>query len=331
LVITDATRQLFQQYEQLRQAHMPDSSEFPPAADDETVSDAVIAARVQSVCDAAMRIHSYRCIEERRFMEPRVALHPLYWALTAQDPPAELNVAGGQLPPTLAALPVDQRRLLDVGCCFGTDLRALLVAGFQPPNVLGVDVQPTFIDLGLDRLFVDRPLLADRFAVADFLEPTCADRTPALRQFMAEGGVHVAYAGSVFHLLNESDCVRLAQALFAVLESGGVAFGRTVGLTKEGGQAAEALRAQTIWKQETAAASSSTPVAPSGDLRFLHTAASLRALLESVGFTDVTVSEGEVDMKQDSSASPLSSFRSRRGRMPGQSAMLHFTAVKPEV
>jgi hypothetical protein len=142
--------------------------------------------------------------------------------------------------------------------------------------------------------------------------------------------VHVAYAGSVFHLLNESDCERLAHALFAVLESGGVAFGRTVGLTKEGGQAAEALRAQTAWKQAAA------PIAPSGDLRFLHTASSLRALLESVGFTDVTVNEGAVDMKQtpDSPppvASPLSSFRVRRGRMSGQSAMLHFTAVKPEV
>jgi len=360
LVLTDATRNLFQQYESLRVAALAPGSAVA------LVSDEVIARRVWAVSEAALKVHSYRCIEERRFMEPRIALHPLFWELTKQEPPVGTSLRGGTLPAAIAALPVHQRRLLDVGCCFGTDLRSLLVADFQPHNVLGLDIQSTFIDLGLDHLFLDRALLQSRFVTADFLDPASVANEPTLSRFLrVEGGAHILYAGSVFHLLNEQDCLRMAQAMFDALVEGGVAFGRTVGLTAEGGVLAEKIRKERRGQEQkeqreqqeqaqqqpspSASDEASSSAAPSStgskkhDLRFLHTAASLTALLESVGFTSVVVTEGPTDMNL--SRAPLAPTavlhcdagagnkrNSHKGFMaPGLSAMLSFTAVKPEI
>ena len=45
-------------------------------------------------------------------------------------------------------------RLLDVGCCFGTELRSFLAEGASIDNVLAIDVEQRFIDLGF-RLYGD--------------------------------------------------------------------------------------------------------------------------------------------------------------------------------
>jgi len=169
----------------------------------------------------------------------------------------------------------------------------------------------------LDTLFLDRPLLSDRFCVGDVLEPECVDKVPALKKFVtSSGGVHVAYVGAVFHLLNERDCVRLAQALFRLLTPGGVTFGRTVGLASV---------------QDAAALADAAAAPPTQ--RFLHSPASMTALLESVGFTSVQIHEEGHDnsARRGTRERSTARFRSAHGDLPGGNlAHLGFFAVKPD-
>ena len=79
------------------------------------------------------------------------------------------------------------------------------------------------------------------------------------------------YCGSVFHLLDEAKCKKLARNAAKLLatstegEQKKVFFGKTVGSKLD----------SPLWKAE--------------QLRYLHTKETLRALLEEVGLHDVTI------------------------------------------
>ena len=59
----------------------------------------------------------------------------------------------------------DAAYLLDLGCCFGQDLRKLVVDGVSPAHVAGLDVGAEFYSLGR-RLFRDDVALGDRPALS---------------------------------------------------------------------------------------------------------------------------------------------------------------------
>ena len=56
--------------------------------------------------------------------------------------------------------------LLDLGCCFGQDLRQLVADGAPSENIYGLDIEGPLIDLGFD-LFVDCEELRATFIVGD--------------------------------------------------------------------------------------------------------------------------------------------------------------------
>ena len=72
--------------------------------------------------------------------------------------------------------------LLDLGCCFGQDLRRLVADGAPSRNLCGMDCNATFIDLGYD-LFLDRETFEATFVVSDFLNdaiPPCSNQDAQL-------------------------------------------------------------------------------------------------------------------------------------------------------
>jgi len=87
----------------------------------------------------------------------------------------------------------------------------------------------------------------------------------------------IVYCGSVFHLLNEANCKKLARNCFSLLGTTDpstspsnykkVFFGRTMGTSKE----------------------EPFTIESAGD-RFMHSKASLKALFEAAGFQDVNIS-----------------------------------------
>jgi hypothetical protein len=78
------------------------------------------------------------------------------------------------------------------------------------------------------------------------------------------------WTGLVLHVLSEAGVESLVRSVFAMLRPGGTYFGTCAG-----------SESPTVWQPEFAGRSPG----------FLHTGASLKALLESIGYEDVVVHE----------------------------------------
>lgn len=88
----------------------------------------------------------YPCIGVFRFLDFPACLSPVYLEVLER-------VRAGET-------------FLDLGCCFGQDIRKLIYDGAPSDNIVGVDTEPGFIDLG-DELFGDRETLQARFYTGD--------------------------------------------------------------------------------------------------------------------------------------------------------------------
>ncbi|KAJ7473476.1 hypothetical protein FB451DRAFT_1339433 [Mycena latifolia] len=117
--------------------------------------------------------------------------------------------------------------LLDIGCCFGTDVRKAASDGFPVQNILASDLRPDFWTLGHD-LFRSTPdtcpvafLAGDAFDKA-FIEPappaTSPPQVPApplaslTRLTQLRGHVAAIHVSAVFHLFSEPQQLQLARA-----------------------------------------------------------------------------------------------------------------------
>lgn len=118
--------------------------------------------------------------------------------------------------------------LLDLGCCFGQELRRLIVDGAPADNLYGVDLRPEFFDLGYD-LFLDRENCKIKFIAADvFSQP---EKLMAL-----SGQISIVYAGAFFHLFDRPQQLHVARLITQLLkpEAGSMLLGRQVGSVKPG-------------------------------------------------------------------------------------------------
>ena len=92
---------------------------------------------------------------------------------------------------------------LDLGCCFGQDIRKLVHDGAPSENILGVDTESRFLELGYE-LFGDREKLKARFYTQDVFDES----------FLAEwrSKIDIIFLGSFLHLFSfEQQKVVIAQ------------------------------------------------------------------------------------------------------------------------
>lgn len=184
-------------------------------------------------------------------MNLSLSRHPQY--------PAVLSILRGESkvhslssPPSPSSQPP---QLLDIGCCLGQDLRKLVFDGIPSSQLIGLDLQKGFIELGYE-LFRDRGRFDARFCVADMLtseakealaatstldpqaqntekeserEPTASDALLPLSSLRTR--FSVVAANSFFHLFNYADqltiAVRVAQLMRPV--PGVLILGRQMG------------------------------------------------------------------------------------------------------
>ncbi|KAG2206523.1 hypothetical protein INT47_008540 [Mucor saturninus] len=100
---------------------------------------------------------------------------------------------------------------LDIGCCTGTDLRKLLLDGYPANFLVGLDIEPTYIDCGY-ALFRDKDHCPIQFIVGDVSLLTTQ--------------MSMIHAGSVFHLFSDIHMVRdFLRKLTRVLKPGGIMAG----------------------------------------------------------------------------------------------------------
>ncbi|KAK6220778.1 hypothetical protein LQW54_001970 [Pestalotiopsis sp. IQ-011] len=149
----------------------------------------------------------YPCIGLYRFTILTLHTHPLYEKIVER-----LKAPGATY--------------LDVGCCFGQELRQLVLDGLPPENLIGIDIAGALIEHGYE-LFLDRQL-ESRFGVIDVFkgpdQPMWAE--------IEERGVDVLYCSAFFHLFPLQDQVAAAKLIARLVKKDGVLVGRQIGSTE---------------------------------------------------------------------------------------------------
>ncbi|KKY26347.1 putative methyltransferase domain-containing protein [Diplodia seriata] len=159
-------------------------------------------------------VFPYPCIGAFRFLDLAMYKEPYY-------PEVLSRVKNGD-------------KLLDLGCCFGQELRKLAHDGAPPSSLYGSDLRPAFLTLG-HALFLDEAKLptSPHFIAADILaDPFSA--SPLHRQLA--GTVSVVHASAFFHLFSRDDQLRAAEAVVALLkpEPGVAVVGAQIGTPTPG-------------------------------------------------------------------------------------------------
>ncbi|KAI4159497.1 MAG: hypothetical protein LQ342_006576 [Letrouitia transgressa] len=203
--IPDSARQLLEQY-----------SKIPP--DD-------VEAHVYKIKDRGFSIRPYPCIGHLRFLALSLSLHPRY-------PDVLQRVKEGQ-------------SFLELGTCFGQELRKLVFDGAPSNNLYGVELVSDFVDLGYE-LFLDKKALQVTFLQADIMQQ------PQLGRPELEGQLDVIYASSFFHLFTREEQYELAKTVVSLLrpKKGSLLLGRQMGTVKPGNYPLRKLEERELWRHD---------------------------------------------------------------------------------
>jgi SAM-dependent methyltransferase len=184
------------------------------------ISERTIAKQLQR--DEAWEVWPFPCIGQFRFLTLALPNTPSFKAIVH----------------ALQASP--EAKFLDLGCCFGQDLRALAALGVKGESLIGVELHGEFHDLG-HKLFRDggemRTLGAELIAadVFDLLKGEGEqDTAVALRPLL--GRIDVLQASAFLHLFTWEKQVDAGSAIVKLMKpgSGALVVGTQVGSKKPG-------------------------------------------------------------------------------------------------
>ncbi|KAJ9249617.1 hypothetical protein DTO207G8_6591 [Paecilomyces variotii] len=163
-----------------------------------------ITEHVKKVRDRAFAIFPYPCIGMFRFLDLSIPTSPYYNEVIER-------LRAGEI-------------FLDLGCCFGQELRQLAFDGAPSENLYGSDLRLDFMELGYD-LFLDKDKLKSRFIASDIFDPASA----LLKEL--SGKVDIIHTGSFFHLFDWDQQVAIAKQAVSILRHrpGSLIVGRQVG------------------------------------------------------------------------------------------------------
>ncbi|KAF6234646.1 hypothetical protein HO173_007272 [Letharia columbiana] len=198
--------------------HDADLPDLPPAVrtlfeEYSKIPAAEVQPHVLELRERAWQIFPYPCIGRLRFLDFSLSTMPSYDKILSSLSSKE-----------------DPKTLMDVGCCFGQDLRKLLLDGAPGSQLVGVELKPEFIDMGYD-LFMDRKTYQGKFVTGDFFEETTGSAMKAL-----DGTIDILHIASFLHIFGWDEQVRAAMRLMGFLKNkpGTIILGRQLGSSKPG-------------------------------------------------------------------------------------------------
>ncbi|MCJ1432757.1 hypothetical protein MMC27_002114 [Xylographa pallens] len=186
-----------------------------------------VIPHVLEIRTLAFAIHPYPCIGQFRFLDLSISLHPYYRTLLSRLTSAH--------PPTF----------LDLGCCFGQDIRKLVHDGAPGTALYGAELRGAFLDMGY-ALFRDRDTLAATFVAADVFAEGAADTLRGL-----DGRVDVVYTASFLHLFGWEGQVAVGRRVARLVRGkGAVVFGRQVGSLRAGEYARATAGGGSVYRHD---------------------------------------------------------------------------------
>ncbi|KAI1408090.1 hypothetical protein F5Y13DRAFT_173342 [Hypoxylon sp. FL1857] len=162
-----------------------------------------VVPHVLAIRDKAFALYPWPCIGQMRFLRFSLASYPSY----------------GTVLERLRSDP--ESRFLDLGCCFGQDIRKLFIDGVKPHQLVGLDLVPEFHSLSYD-LFRDASKLEFEFHARD-LHDDNADWSPLQNRF------DVLHLTSLLHIWNWEGQVKAAQRIASFTKPGSILVGSSLG------------------------------------------------------------------------------------------------------
>ena len=198
------------------------------------------------------RLHTYRCVESLAFLVPKVQMFEGYGRLL-------------ELCKEKKAV-----KVADIGCCFGQDIRRLILDGIPPSMIWAIDVVDGYWSAGLE---LYRDLGADQSDHAQkhridrvhtlFCDLTATDLSEGVATSLLTRDFNCLILKNVFHVLSLDQGERLVARMAQMLHKGGFVMGICIGA-------------------EQAKSWARTPDGRS--TRYLHSAQTMRDLLLRNGF-----------------------------------------------
>ncbi|KAJ5899970.1 hypothetical protein N7495_004714 [Penicillium taxi] len=171
------------------------------------VSPSEVVKHVNDIRKRGFASNPYPCIGHYRFLNLTLLTHPLYQSI-------------------LSRLNSDPSALyLDIGCCFGQDLRQLVLDGISSAQLVGVDIEGPLMELGYD-LFLDRETLQSKFAVVDVFK---GESQGEPWTGLVAKGVDVVHCSAFFHLFPLPVQIEAARHVSKLVRKGGIIVGRQSG------------------------------------------------------------------------------------------------------
>lgn len=132
-------------------------------------------------------------------------------------------------------------QLLDLGCCFGQDVRKIVYDGAPAQNITAAELEQGFIDMGYE-LFKDRHTLGSRFVVGDFFTMDDTKLQPGL--------FDIVHSASFYHLFNWDEQVGVIAKTVRLLKQtpGSMIFGRQYGVEKARDLKHASTRSGSVWQ-----------------------------------------------------------------------------------
>ncbi|KAI1362329.1 hypothetical protein F5Y08DRAFT_312446 [Xylaria arbuscula] len=233
------------------------------------ISPSEVVNRVNEVRKRGFAANPYPCIGFYGFTNLTLITHPLYPTILDR-----LNRPGATY--------------IDIGCCFGQDLRQLVFDGVPSENLIGLDIEKPLVELGYE-LFLDRSTLKSQFVIADVFE---GPLQASCGNIQSRGGIDVMHCSAFFHLFTLDQQLVAATHMATLMKVGGLIVGRQVGNLKPG----------------------NVPGIPDNSDNYRHDISTFGAMWNKVGeATDTRWNvEGTMDMLNINFESPLENENSRR-------------------
>lgn len=185
-----------------------------------------VSKHIADIRDRAWAVQPYPCIGLFRFLSLGLTRHSAY-------------------PEVLDRLKAGQS-LLDLGCCFGQELRPLVAAGVPSKNLYASDLRQEYWDLGYD-LFKDRDTLESTFIAGDIFDDS--EEAP-LNEL--KGKLDIVYTGSFFHLFSWDQQFQIATKVISLLKpvKGSLVLGRHMGSSVAAPASRRDTPGATIWRHD---------------------------------------------------------------------------------
>lgn len=199
--------------------------------------------------------HVYRCIEKGWFARSLIHYHPMYRTISTKFKDNSL-------------------KLLELGCCFGTDCRKMISDGLHPDCITVSDLTDCYWKIGKQVLFKDDIKVKNVFT--DFANVNVS----------GVDTFDVISAQLILHILSKEQCEFFLRNCFKYLNKQGILFGSCVSTSAEPREWGATPTKGLVGREELQ--------------RYLHNQVSLRNLFQSIGYTDIIVDKIELKKEPDS-------------------------------